>query len=375
MDSHSTEETWQCWMVNTLTGEEKLIAHGYESEPECQLESSYIFAQWQINPYPISEGWTVIYRQDSTWLMARYWRDYYQEMAQYWHQRYEKLCQEYNPAYQPSEQPRRQPPRLKTVKRRRRVLSRYNRSLKRVQNVGWLCAGTLLFASTIEVPIRLKPLRVSQYAKQQATDIPLGVRELFDSKQAPGAIAIGVAEGNLTPTGKPTSIYSGHTDPGNFATNRGFCSWNQAQDISIEEADRRCLQALQWHSVATENRMLDLGLNPENHKKAIVMGTDLWNQSNSAGPNFPFTYKAAKDQGLQGRDAYIWARVEAFRNEQQELDASGLFGICKREPYYRQQLTGLPEDSESWRWNCIKLDQMRRVREIEQVLTFKSTSS
>ena len=176
---------------------------------------------------------------------------------------------------------------------------------------------------------------------QQDTDIPLSIRELFGSKKAPGAIAVGVAEGNLTPKGSPTSIYSGHTDPGNFATNRGFCSWNKAQDISVQEADLRCLQALQWQSAATENQLRYLGLHPKINKKAIVMATDLWNQSNSAGPQFPFKFALAIDKGLTGQQAYIWARVEAFRNAEQQLDASGLFGICKREPYYRQQLAEL----------------------------------
>lgn len=235
--------------------------------------------------------------------------------------------------------------------------------------LGWLFAGTTICAIALEfVPFGKQPSRVPLFLKQQITDVPLSIREFFGSKKDPGSIAIGVAEGNLTPTGKPTSIYLGHTDPGNFATNRGFCSWNKAAAISVSEADKLCLQALQWQSVATENQMLSLGLNPESHKQAIVMATDLWNQSNSAGPMFPFKYKAAREKGLQGREAYIWARVEAFRNKQQQLDASGLFGICKREPYYRQQLKGLEVSSEPWRWNCIKLDQMRRVLEIEKVL-------
>ncbi len=231
-----------------------------------------------------------------------------------------------------------------------------------------LCTSTLVFAIAPEIPIVLKPPQPPVYSTQHLTDIPLSVRELFGSKKHGGAIAVGVAEGNLTPTGKPTTIYLGHTDPGNFATNKGFCSWNKSQNISVAEADVLCLKALQWQSVATENRMIDLGLKPENHKKAIIMGTDLWNQSNSAGPNFPLAYKVAKNKGLEGQDAYIWARVEAFRNKQKELDASGLFGICKREPYYKEELKGLVVDSEEWRWNCIKLDQGRRVKEIGNVL-------
>ncbi|MCL1466194.1 hypothetical protein [Argonema galeatum] len=237
--------------------------------------------------------------------------------------------------------------------------------------VAWLIqivAGTLVCAIALEaVAFFLFSPNLDENIAEQDTDIPLSIRELFGSKKAPGAIAVGVAEGNLTPKGSPTSIYSGHTDPGNFATNRGFCSWNKAQDISVQEADLRCLQALQWQSAATENQLRYLGLHPKINKKAIVMATDLWNQSNSAGPQFPFKFSLAIDKGLTGRQAYIWARVEAFRNAEQQLDASGLFGICKREPYYRQQLAQLEIDSEEWRWNCIKLDQQRRVIEIEKV--------
>lgn len=68
-----------------------------------------------------------------------------------------------------------------------------------------------------------------------------------------------------------------------------------------------------------------------------------------------------------GKKAFLWARVEAFRDEKQQLDASGLFGICRRETFYQQQLKGLQSGTEKWRWNCIALDQRRRVLEIEKV--------
>lgn len=381
ISGYPTDDTWQCWMVNTLTGEEKLLTYDHWSEWECKLEANRIFAQWDDNPYPSSEGWMVVYRQDSPLKMAQYWRDYYQERANYWSKRYKKVLREHNQHRRQIQQFERQQvnpiARAKKLRRRRRVRARvpiplaggYKRLFRVLQRIGGIFAGTLLFAIAPELIVLFKespkdPLNVARHT----TDIPLSVRELFKSQDAPGAIAVGVAEGNLTPSGEPTSTYSsGHTDPGNFATNRGFCSWNKANDISIEEANERCLEALQLHSIATENQLLDLGIESESMEKAIVMGTDLWNQSNTAGPNFPFAYKAAKDKGLNGQQAYIWARVEAFRNEQQQLDASGLFGICKREPYYKQQLTGLMVDSEEWRWNCIKLDQMRRVLEIEKV--------
>ncbi|MFB2918669.1 hypothetical protein [Aerosakkonema funiforme] len=252
-----------------------------------------------------------------------------------------------------------------------RVVMKYGYLLFRIIEVIFY---TLICAIAPEVADLLPGLSNQDgSAPQNAIDFPLSIRELFGSKKAPGAIAVGVAEGNLTPRGSPTSIYLGHTDPGNFATNRGFCSWNKAEAISVEEADSLCLQALQSQSVAIENQLLALGLHPKINKRAIVMGTDLWNQSNSAGPQFPFKFSLALEKGLTGRQAYIWARVESFRNAQQQLDASGLFGICQREPYYRQQLDGLELDSEEWRWNCIRLDQLRRVITIENVLKLHLT--
>jgi hypothetical protein len=378
-----TNLTWQCWMVNANTQTEKLITHGHLSQEECYTAAMSIFATWDVDSYPSGEGWQVVYRQDSLLKMAQYWRDYHQERARFWSQRYEEVL---NSDYQSSgrslpqiEGQQRTAPtqHKKLVRRRKRVAPGSIKASSRprkpvigaVLRMGQVIAATLFFAIAPEVIafITQSP-KDSQYIAQHVTDIPLSIRELFGTKKAPGSIAVGVAEGNLSPSGKPTSIYSGHTDPGNFATNRGFCSWNKAQGLSVAEADRQCLEALQWQSVATENHLIDLGFNPQSHKAAIVVGTDLWNQSNYAGSMFPVKYKAAKDKGITGQQAYLWARVESFRNEQQQLDASGLFGICKREPYYQQQLKGLQFDSEEWRWNCIKLDQLRRILEIEKIL-------
>jgi D-alanyl-D-alanine dipeptidase len=368
--------TWQCWLVNRNTQEEILIAYDYLSLEECKTEARDILAKWDKNLYPSHQGWTLIYRRDSPLKMAQYWQNYYQGQNDFWNQRCQQIISNNQPFWLPEQQP--YPINIQPKKiRRKRVKIKVSNTLRpRNQRaiaigiwVGRLLASTLLVMSALEVIDWLNKLaNEPRLVVQRTGDIPLSIRELFGSKKAPGSIAVGVAEGNLRPSGKPTAIYKGHTDPGNFATNRGFCSWNKSQGLSVAEADRRCIQTLQTKSVATENQLFHLGLNPEKHKTAIVMGSDLWNQSNSAGPMFPFTYKAATDKGLSGQQAYVWARVEAFRNEQRELDASGLFGICRREPFYRQKLTGLVEGSEEWRWNCIKLDQLRRIREVEKVL-------
>ena len=192
--------------------------------------------------------------------------------------------------------------------------------------------------------------------------------ELFTTARSPGSVAVGAAEGNLTPAGEMRSIYYGHIDPGNHVTNRGFCSWNRAANLTVVEADRRCLAALQQQSIATEQRLTAQGVDPATHAAALVNGTDLWNQSNQAGAQFAAKYKQALGGGLKNSAALIDARVEAFRNSGGQLDASGLFGICARQPYYQNRLASLTRYSETWRWQCIALDQGRRVREVASAL-------
>ena len=192
--------------------------------------------------------------------------------------------------------------------------------------------------------------------------------KLFATKLSLGAIAVGTAEGNYTPTGKKRGLYFGHTDPGNHVTNRGFCSWNKASNISVAQADANCLSALQRQSRGTERRLKALAINPSVDTEALINGTDIWNQSNSAGPQFAKKYKLALSKGLSGRKAILFARVEAFRRDSGNLDASGLFGICRRERAYRSRLVGRAVGSDRWRWDCIALDQGRRVVEIKRAL-------
>ena len=254
---------------------------------------------------------------------------------------------------------------------RRVAIKRINRWGNWCFWAGSLIASTLLFAIAPEIltPWLREFFGLPPEVLQRTGEIPISIRFLFKTKSYPGSIAVGVAEGNLTLKGLPRSIYKEHIDPGNFAVNKGFCSWNKASEISVEQADRFCLQALQRQSVATENNLFDLGLNPAINKKAIAIGTDLWNQSGRAGPHFAKNFKIALlEKGLIGEKAYLWARVESFRNASGELDASGLFGICQREPYYQQQLASLIPFSEQWRWDCIALDQRRRIREMLKVL-------
>jgi hypothetical protein len=197
---------------------------------------------------------------------------------------------------------------------------------------------------------------------------------LFASAKSPGSIAVCAAEGNCSVDGSQTSIYSGHVDPGNHVRNKGFCSWNHAEGISVEEGDRRCTKALQEQSAATIIQLRSFGIEPDQNLEAVIQGTDLWNQSNSAGPQFASKYKMALSKGMTSSKAYLWARVEAFRRRWGALDASGLFGICTSQPFYIPRLRQYTQFSEEWQWNCIALDQGRRIRQIEKTLEIANAS-
>ena len=89
---------------------------------------------------------------------------------------------------------------------------------------------------------------------------------------------------------------------------------------------------------------------------------------------FPTKYAEALNKGLKDKEAILWARVEAFRKSNRELEAGnsrvGLFSIClnPKNTYYTNRLQQFPMWSERWRWNCIALDQKRRLEAINKVL-------
>ena len=197
-------------------------------------------------------------------------------------------------------------------------------------------------------------------------NISRSAKQLFATKQSLGSLSVGHAEGNMDAEGNPTSLTNGHTDPGNGAFNRGFCSWNKANGLSLAEADAKCLQALQRQAAAAEQDLKKAGV--EASAIGIINGADLANQSPRAGNDFGSQYAKALAKGLKGEKALIHARVESFRTEKGTLSASGLFRICGNYASYREQLAALKPYSEAWRWQCIALDQGRRVRAIEEVL-------
>jgi hypothetical protein len=145
------------------------------------------------------------------------------------------------------------------------------------------------------------------------------------------AKAVGSAEGTRTPTGDRTRAYYGHTDPGNRVWNRGSFSYQHSAS-SPEDADQKQLQRLANQALIIEARAADYGLHLTIEEK--LNGIDLANQAPKAaldrGGYIDWLAKA-KQRGLKGTDAVLWARTRSFINPvTQRWDAPGLGNTAER---------------------------------------------
>jgi hypothetical protein len=145
------------------------------------------------------------------------------------------------------------------------------------------------------------------------------------------ARTVGAAEGTRSPDGGKTSIYEGHTDPGNGVWNRGTFSYQfgNEENLSAEEADRRQVAKIKriYESVmlskAEENGLKPLTLLEE------INGIDMINQAplavTESGGYIERLADAKKTKGLSGREAILDARVWSFWDPQRNgWDAPGL---------------------------------------------------
>jgi hypothetical protein len=204
---------------------------------------------------------------------------------------------------------------------------------------------------------------------------------LFASNSGVGVLAICAAEGNCTIEGKKTSLYYSHVDPGNSVENFGWCS-NQSRDRgNLDIIDAGCLTRTRSRIPRLVRKIQAAGINPEQNVEVFINNLDQWNQASPrVSDNFALRYADALKKGLKGKEAILWARVEAFRRSDGELEAGnsrvGLFSICAnpQNTYYTTRLRQYQIWSERWRWNCIALDQRRRLEAINQVLA-RNTSS
>ena len=201
------------------------------------------------------------------------------------------------------------------------------------------------------------------------------LNDLFADNSSIGVLAICTAEGNCQLDGSKTKLYSGHVDPGNGVINRGWCSDQGRGGNNLDNADAVCLKRTRSRIPRLVKKLEAFGINPKQNIEAFINNLDQWNQASPrVSDAFPKKYADALKKGLKGKEAILWARVEAFRKSNRELEAGnsrvGLFSIClnPKNTYYTNRLKQFPMWSERWRWNCIALDQKRRLEAINKVL-------
>ncbi len=143
----------------------------------------------------------------------------------------------------------------------------------------------------------------------------------------------------------------------------------------MANADAGCLTRTRSRIPRLVRKLQNASINPEQNIEAFINNLDQWNQASPrVSDMFPKKYADALNKGLKGKEAILWARVEAFRRSGGELEAGnsrvGLFSICAnpKNTYYTTRLQQYSMFSERWRWNCIALDQKRRLEAINQVL-------
>jgi hypothetical protein len=139
------------------------------------------------------------------------------------------------------------------------------------------------------------------------------------------AKAVGSAEGTRTPEGDRTRAYYGHVDPGNRVWNRGSFSYQHSAK-SPEDADQKQLSRLANQAKIIEAKAADYGLQLTLEEK--LNGIDLANQAPKAALDrggYVDWLAKARQRGMSGSDAVLWARTRAFINPvTQRWDAPGL---------------------------------------------------
>lgn len=153
-------------------------------------------------------------------------------------------------------------------------------------------------------------------------DLRAQAEQLFATPDSLGAIAIGVAEGTRTPDGGRTSIWQQHTDPGNFAENRGTFSW-QLEATSVADAEQQGLDRVRREAIPRllqEAEKIGVPLN----LKLLVQGADLWNQSPQAGAAFVKNLQRCQQWAAQASAVVLCARVESYVSPSTgEVEAAG----------------------------------------------------
>jgi hypothetical protein len=139
------------------------------------------------------------------------------------------------------------------------------------------------------------------------------------------ARAVGSAEGTRTPEGYRNPAYYGHVDPGNGAWNLGSFSYQHGAR-SPEEADFKQLRRLQQQADVIQAKAVDRGLQLSLEEQ--LNGIDLANQAPLAALDrggYIDWLDQARQLGLQGADAVLWARTRSFLDpDTRQWNAPGL---------------------------------------------------
>lgn len=156
-----------------------------------------------------------------------------------------------------------------------------------------------------------------QVAAEKAAASPSGDKLFQGGSDSIVARTVGAAEGTRAADGGKTSLYEGHTDPGNGVWNRGTFSYQfgNEENLTADEADRR--------QVAKIKRIHDSVMVPKAAEKGItpltlaeeINGIDLINQAPLAVTEeggYVERLAEAKKKGLSGDEAILDARVWAF---------------------------------------------------------------
>jgi hypothetical protein len=130
------------------------------------------------------------------------------------------------------------------------------------------------------------------------------------------ARTVGHAEGTRTPDGSKTRAYQGHVDPGNGVWNLGSFSFQHCREYNCstpEQADEHQLKRLQGQAEKLIQKTTALGI--EMSLLEELNGIDLANQAPLAAlgsPGYSDWLKQARNKGLTGSEAVLWARVQSY---------------------------------------------------------------
>jgi hypothetical protein len=160
----------------------------------------------------------------------------------------------------------------------------------------------------------------------------------FGQVDAPGAIAIGMAEGTRTIDGVRTAAWYGHTDPGNANHNVGTFS-SQNTTLSPELTDDQELRRIR------DKLSIFIREQPDLSPLEYLSAADLSIQARGAFPAFGQHLKVVRQRNLKPVAMIVEARVRSFYNPLNgQLEAAGF------------------DNNET----ALRRDQLRRTRAIER---------